>query len=247
MNYRQLTLALDTRKRTRLRAEISRQRLSEFNVSKARIPFQRNPKFTGRTRTLSHLENILSPLSNRERMQTAVLHGTGGMGKTQIAIEFAHRKASEYSSMFWFDGSSNDAIERGLRNAVELLCAHYKTLGWTTDRSFNYDRLESSNDTSSRQEAFLNWLSDEENTDWLLIFDNVDDIELAEQIVRGFTPPTNFGRVLMTSRRSDLPSSFDFIGIEVNEMHEEEGMELLLQGSHLEREVFEKGICSALT
>ncbi|KKD03194.1 hypothetical protein TN53_36380 [Streptomyces sp. WM6386] len=58
----------------------------------------RNPDFTGRDELLTALREALT-LADRSRVQ--VLHGRGGVGKTQLAIEHAHRFAGEYELAWW--------------------------------------------------------------------------------------------------------------------------------------------------
>ena len=58
----------------------------------------RNPGFTGREQLLTAVRNAL--LSG-DRAIVQALHGIGGVGKTQIAVEYAHRFAGSYNLVWW--------------------------------------------------------------------------------------------------------------------------------------------------
>jgi adenylylsulfate kinase-like enzyme len=45
------------------------------------------------------------------RRKTFLLHGLGGMGKTQLAIAFARRHQQRFSAILWLDGSSIDQLK----------------------------------------------------------------------------------------------------------------------------------------
>src|SRR5262249_7694825 len=68
------------------------------------IPVQRNPFFTGREAILSRLHTLFEQQSSVGLTQTYSLSGLGGVGKTQIAVEYACRHAQEYSVVLWLDG-----------------------------------------------------------------------------------------------------------------------------------------------
>jgi TIR domain-containing protein/tetratricopeptide repeat protein len=61
----------------------------------------RNPDFTGRDDLLTGLRESLRADS---RMVVQALHGAGGVGKTHLAIEYAHRYAADYDIVWWIDG-----------------------------------------------------------------------------------------------------------------------------------------------
>jgi uncharacterized protein DUF4062 len=60
----------------------------------------RNPNFVGREAEL-HL--LRTGLAKTTRMTVEAVHGLGGIGKTQIAIEYAHRHAGDYELVWWVD------------------------------------------------------------------------------------------------------------------------------------------------
>src|SRR5258708_29219805 len=62
------------------------------------VPMPRNPNFTGRDEMLRELHSSLQ--SGRAAALTAI-SGLGGVGKTQLALEYAYRYASEYERVFW--------------------------------------------------------------------------------------------------------------------------------------------------
>ena len=75
-----------------------------------RLPFRKNTFFTGRDQELAAIHETLycpdGPLSDQRIM---VLHGLGGIGKTQIAVQYAYIHQKDYTSVWWVNASS-DAI-----------------------------------------------------------------------------------------------------------------------------------------
>jgi hypothetical protein len=63
------------------------------------IPLRRNPNFTGRDDYLLKLESELK--SGSHAALTQVISGMGGIGKTQIAIEYAYRYSTNYQAIWW--------------------------------------------------------------------------------------------------------------------------------------------------
>jgi adenylylsulfate kinase-like enzyme len=51
------------------------------------------------------MEKVLLPRSRMQmRRKVFVLYGLGGIGKTQLAVEFARKHQSTFSAIFWLDG-----------------------------------------------------------------------------------------------------------------------------------------------
>jgi hypothetical protein len=61
----------------------------------------RNPNFSGRGDLLEELHASLEAGSAAAVVSTGALHGLGGVGKTELALEFAHRFASDYDIGWW--------------------------------------------------------------------------------------------------------------------------------------------------
>ena len=62
----------------------------------------RNANFTGRDKDLRELRDEL----RTRRMavfQPLIIHGLGGVGKTQVALEYAHRFRADYDIIWWMD------------------------------------------------------------------------------------------------------------------------------------------------
>ena len=137
----------------------------------------RNPSFVGRDATLVQL---------RERLRsggTAVvqaLHGLGGVGKTQMAIEYAHRYAGAYDVVWWISAEETGLIgEQYAALAVEL------------------DLTPARADTASAVGALRAYLRGRGR--WLLLLDNAESPrELRDWL------PAGPGHTLITSRNPGL-------------------------------------------
>src|SRR5262249_54268137 len=64
------------------------------------VPLPRNPYFTGREEILEALHLQLKAQGAVALTHSSALSGLGGVGKTQIALEYAYRHALEYTAVF---------------------------------------------------------------------------------------------------------------------------------------------------
>jgi tetratricopeptide (TPR) repeat protein len=169
------------------------------------VPLPRNPFFTGREKILEALHTQLHVEQVVALTQSYALRGLGGIGKTQIALEYAYRHALEYSAIFWIDAETIEHVMSSLLRVGELLQVP--------------ERQEA--DQQRIVAAVQRWLST--HSQWLLIWDNVEDLEL----LQGLLPPTRQGATLITTRRQALGTLAR--GMDLVPMGREEGMLFVLR------------------
>jgi transcriptional regulator with XRE-family HTH domain len=85
------------------------------------LPLPRNPFFTGREQILQKLHAQLESSQATTFTQYAALHSLGGVGKTQIALEYAYRFALEYSAVFWIVAQTEEQIASSLLDIARVL------------------------------------------------------------------------------------------------------------------------------
>ncbi|GGW39951.1 ATP-binding protein [Streptomyces lucensis JCM 4490] len=154
--------------RPRLPGSADSQRVSNIR--------RRNPDFSGREDEMVRLRTGL--LNGRQAVVQA-LHGMGGIGKTQIALEYAHRFASQYDVVWWVDAEQADQIP-----------VRYTELA---------DRLgiaKSDAGPDANAHALLGHLREQHR--WLLVLDNAEQPDQIEPWL-----PDGPGHVLITSRNPD--------------------------------------------
>lgn len=134
---------------------------------------RRNRDFSGREAQIVQLRD---GLLNEQQSVVYALHGMGGIGKTQIALEYAHRFASQYDLVWWIDAEQSDQIP-----------VHYTELA---DR-IGIALAEAGAEHNARM--LLQHLRTRQR--WLIILDNAEDPEQIEPWL-----PEGPGHVLITSR-----------------------------------------------
>lgn len=169
------------------------------------VPYRRNPFFTGREEILAHLHTALKKSKTASLTQAQAINGLGGIGKTQIAIEYAYRYRDEYQAAFCINASTNDTLNNDFKTLASLL-----NLPERDDRKQNIVI-----------QAVKHWLTT--HSHWLLILDNVDNLET----IAKFLPEYGVGEVLLTTRLQALGMIAQ--SIEVKTMGREEGVTFLLR------------------
>jgi tetratricopeptide (TPR) repeat protein len=151
----------------------------------SRMPFTRNTLFTGRTDPLLALAKTLIEEQNGKSLVTQAVHGMGGIGKTQLAVEFCYRYGHFLHGVHWL----NAAEPGGLK-------AEIATCGREMGLSFGDAPLD-----EQVSQTLHAWKSDGPR---LVVLDNFEDTEA----VRLWLPQLGHSalRLLVTARRSDWPA-----------------------------------------
>ena len=150
------------------------QKLSEvWNV-----PLARNPNFTGRERELTLLHNALT--SGLPNTSFQAVSGLGGVGKTQLALEYAYRYARDYHVVWWLRAEEPATLASDFADLARALS------------------LPGRNDADQRLaiDAVKRWLA--QNSRWLLIFDSARE---PKEVVP-YLSPAGTGHVVVTSRHA---------------------------------------------
>ncbi|KAI7471209.1 hypothetical protein KC351_g12240 [Hortaea werneckii] len=153
------------------------------------VPFHRDPNFVDRPE-LETLEEKLSIWNKK-----VALVGIGGVGKSQLAIEFCYRICDKSPEIwtFWVHAGSAARFDADIRK----LACDAGIPGWNDPKSDAFALVYS-------------WLRDERNGKWILVLDNVDDASFlfekpdgndeSARIRIAYLPPCAHGSALITSR-----------------------------------------------
>ncbi|KAF2258231.1 TPR-like protein, partial [Lojkania enalia] len=186
------------------------------------VPFRRDPDFVDRGDLLSQINKRCSQPAGR-----AALVGLGGVGKSQLAIEYAYRTRDRLPLIwvFWVYAGTRARFEEGYRRIAEVT----RMDGWN-NKKVDILRLVHI------------WLSDESNGLWIMIVDNADDsgvfsspldsgrLDQATVVLSDFLPQSPNGSILFTSRSREaafrLTGSYRDI-VKVDRMDREHALALV--------------------
>jgi len=158
----------------------------------------RNSRFTGRENDLRQLREQLRDYGTTVVLPVT-LQGLGGVGKTQVAIEYVHRFKTDYDLVWWVDCGQPQFIDASL---VDLGASIQDAFGISIPPT-------SSLDESARQVLkILDHATPGQR--WLLVFDNADEIEAVRPYI-----PEGGGHALITSRNRGWAEHARYLPVEV--------------------------------
>ncbi|KAI1064311.1 hypothetical protein LB506_007868 [Fusarium annulatum] len=176
------------------------------------VPFLPNEDFVGRQDILDDLRQQLSP---EKSYAVAALFGLGGVGKTQIALAYVHQlhAQSPDHSVFWVYASNEERLRQSYTTIMQQL------------------NVPGDRDNSDVLKLMKQWLEAEHHKPWLMVIDNVDDLDLFYGTggLSQYLPVCAQGKLLITTRnrqvaiRATKGRGF----IEVSHMTANEARELL--------------------
>ncbi|KAL8985980.1 MAG: hypothetical protein Q9205_000490 [Flavoplaca limonia] len=157
------------------------------------VPFPRDANFLGR-------QDVLELISEKfEKTHAVTLFGLGGIGKSQIAIEYCYvfRDENPSAQIFWLYGADPLHFEQGYQD----IARRARIPGWDDQKT---DKLK----------LVQEWLQEENTTGWLMVVDNADDATMyfgtrqrdlstnhdESKTFAQFLPLCSHGRILITTR-----------------------------------------------
>jgi len=152
-----------------------------------------------------------------------ILHGLGGIGKTQLAIKYCRRHKEKYTAIFWLNANDEDSLKLGFRDVAQQILQDHPSASMlaSVDLDGNLDQVVL---------AVKAWLDLRKNTRWLIIYDNYDNPRIpgiadsSAIDVRRYLPRSDHGSIIITTRSAQVSGQ----RIHVQKLPSiEEGLEIL--------------------
>ncbi len=149
------------------------------------------------------LTEIHTKLSGDGSRRTVVLHGLGGMGKTQLAVAYSKRYKDNYSAIFWLNIKDEDSLKQSFARVIRQILREHPLAS-------RLSSVDTKGDLDEVVDAVKAWLSLRNNSRWLMIYDNYDNPKLpgnwdsAAVDIQKFLPESYQGSVIVTTRSSQV-------------------------------------------
>ncbi|KAI6080082.1 hypothetical protein F4821DRAFT_104114 [Hypoxylon rubiginosum] len=220
--------------RSRWETEVRVDTARKNNVAQFSLPLNLSqvtdvPRFVAREDELKQMHEILGKGGER---RTVILHGLGGMGKTQLAREYIKRHRIQFSAAIWLNARDVASLQQSFMQAAQQIHRQYPSVIYVGNAVQNRDVDEG-------VEAVKRWLEEPANTRWIVVYDNYDnpkfgvtkdihrrsnrdasgtmlaeerdqtvaqDEDLTQRAfdIRPFLPGTYHGAVIITTRSSEV-------------------------------------------
>jgi hypothetical protein len=206
----------------------------QFAVGLNLASFPEATQFIAREKELSEMHELLQDYSSRSYV---VLHGLGGMGKTQLAITYARRHKEKYTAIFWLNANDENSLKLSFRDVAQQVLRDHPLTSILS--SVDYDK-----DLDQVVSVVKAWLDFARNRRWLMIYDNFDNPKTPSNPddsavdIRQFLPRSDYGSIIITTRSAQVRQG---TRIHVQKLPDvKEGLEILSNMSG--RKGIEKGM-----
>ena len=141
-------------------------------------------------------------LRGDEGRRIVVLHGLGGIGKTQLSVAYAKRFRHSYSAIFWLNAKDEDYLRQSFVNLARKILRQHPLASQLSSIDMK--------DLDTVVNAVKEWLSLENNTRWLMIYDNYDDPRIPDSgdpnalDICKYFPESYQGSVIITTRSAEV-------------------------------------------
>ncbi|TVY55068.1 Vegetative incompatibility protein HET-E-1, partial [Lachnellula suecica] len=173
--------------------------VEQFAVGLNLTSFPEAAQFVAREKELSNMHKLLHGHNNR---MSVVLYGLGGIGKTQLAIEYLRRHKEKYTAVFWVNANDQESLKLSLRDIAQQVLKYFPST--TFLGSVDLDDLD------QVVYAVKAWLDLQKNPRWLMIYDNYDNPKISGNLersavdIRQFLPQSDHGSIIITTRSSQV-------------------------------------------
>jgi hypothetical protein len=156
--------------------------------------------FVAREEELREMHTNLSSDGSR---RTVVLHGLGGIGKTQLSVAYAKRHKDSYSAIFWLNIKDKDSLKQSFAKIARQILREHPL-------NSRLSKVDANENLDEVVDAVKAWLSLADNTRWIMIYDNYDNPKLpgntdpAAVDIRKFLPESYQGSIIITTRSSEV-------------------------------------------
>jgi hypothetical protein len=144
---------------------------------------RQNPKFYGREEELEKIHDYLRPKGDQS-LRTYTIYGRRGVGKTEIALQFAYLNKAGFDAIFWIQCETSVAVRQSFTN---------------TAVSLNLPGAGRAGHHEENLLAVQNWLK-RTRKKWLLIFDNAE----RDQVLKPYWPIGASGAILITTENTSI-------------------------------------------
>ncbi|RYC81882.1 hypothetical protein BFJ63_vAg15229 [Fusarium oxysporum f. sp. narcissi] len=146
------------------RADNARGNGMQFSLAFSLSEVNEVNQFVGRQEELAQMQEILTTSRNRN---TVVIHGLGGMGKTQLTVAFVKRNHAHYSAVFWMNATDEETLKQSFVKVAERILREHPSVAYL-------ERAVAHQDMDETVKAVKRWLGERSNNGWLIIYDNYD-------------------------------------------------------------------------
>lgn len=171
------------------------------------IPPIANPDFCGRDECMAEIEDCFKEKTSRSVL---MLYGLDGVGKTQLAVQYAEKHRHDYSAIIWIDATSVSSMEDD--------CKRILTAYSEDDPFKGFKQKGTEPEPDDVAQAFNTFISDRPNA--LIVFDNADYLDestaggkTAAYYLRQFVPSGN-SHVIITTHCAGIFDGVRYLAVD---------------------------------